>query len=653
MSVTPSPIGGFAAQFFDNNGVILSGGKIYTYAAGTTTPQATYTSAAGVTPHANPIILDSAGRVPGGEIWLTDGLIYKFVIETATSILLGTYDNITGVNSNFVNYTVQEEVQTATAGQTVFNLTTINYTPGTNSLTVYIDGVNQYVGDSYLETDSTTVTFTSGVHVGGEVKFTTAIQTTTGAVDASIVSYDPPFTGGVATNVQDKLAEYVSVKDFGATGNGTTNDAAAIQAAIDGVASGGVVTFPTDTYLINTEINVNKPITLMLQGSTITSSASNLFTITSSGVLIDGEYAQISHTGNGVAIRSNPPSDTNYTNVEVVRLSIAGTGTGAGGILFRNVHYGRVDAFLTGYSAGYGLTIEGHPTGAANDFAMRCVVEGTTRIENHLYGIVLGGVNGPANANEIHARVTACTVGITWIIGRPNYISNANIEFCPTGIDGSTHTPDGVLTVIGCNFENNTTDVTNANSANTRIAVYQSDIFSVSDPGQRMIISNMGAVSGGNTSLRIQQWGEGFRYTAPPFSVIPTSTFGGDVYVNTLSGSGGSLFVKSGLGYGAGAGTATTQTGSRTSNVNAASPCGSITLVSAAGSTSWTSFSVLTNFVSETDTVIVNQKSGTDKYRIHVTEVVNGAFQVTFATTGGTTVESPVFNFSVIQSVAS
>lgn len=256
MSVNPSPIGGFAAQFFDNNGQPLSGGKIYTYAAGTTTPQATYTSATGVTPHANPIVLDSAGRVPGGEIWLTDSLIYKFVIETSTAILIGTYDNITGVNSNFVNYTIQEEVITATAGQTVFNLTTINYTPGTNSLSVYIDGVNQYVGDSYLETDSNTVTFTAGLHVGAEVKFTTAVQTTTGAVDASIVSYDPPFTGGIPTTVEDKLAQYVSVKDFGAIGDGVANDTAAIQAAVD---TGKRVYIPAGTYKCNVEIN-NKTI---------------------------------------------------------------------------------------------------------------------------------------------------------------------------------------------------------------------------------------------------------------------------------------------------------------------------------------------------------------------------------------------------------
>lgn len=97
MAVNLSSLGGAAAQFFDNSGVPLAGGKLHTYATGTTTPQATYTSSSGVTPHANPIILDSAGRVPGGEIWLTDNLTYKFVIETSTGVLLGTYDNVPGI----------------------------------------------------------------------------------------------------------------------------------------------------------------------------------------------------------------------------------------------------------------------------------------------------------------------------------------------------------------------------------------------------------------------------------------------------------------------------------------------------------------------------------------------------------------------------
>jgi hypothetical protein len=58
MAVNLSPFGGAGWQFFNNNGVPLAGGKIYTYAAGTTTPQATYTTNSGVTPHSNPIILN-------------------------------------------------------------------------------------------------------------------------------------------------------------------------------------------------------------------------------------------------------------------------------------------------------------------------------------------------------------------------------------------------------------------------------------------------------------------------------------------------------------------------------------------------------------------------------------------------------------------
>jgi hypothetical protein len=250
MAVNLSPVGGVAAQFFDNSGNVLTGGKIYTYAAGTTTNQATYTSATGVTAHSNPIILDASGRVPGGEIWLTDGLSYKFLVKTSTEVLIGSYDNIIGINSNFINFLTETEIQTATAGQTVFTLTTTQYQPGTNTLSVFVDGVNQYdgVSYSYVETNSTTVTFSAGLHVGALVKFTTAQTLSSGVTDASLVTYDPPFANSVPTNVEVKLSEYVSVMDFGAVGDGVTDDTVAIQAAI-AASTGRSIYFPAGTYL--------------------------------------------------------------------------------------------------------------------------------------------------------------------------------------------------------------------------------------------------------------------------------------------------------------------------------------------------------------------------------------------------------------------
>lgn len=231
MAVNLSPVGGVAAQFFDNDGNVLSGGKIYTYTAGSSTPAVTYTSAAGVIQHSNPIILDSAGRVPSGEIWLTDGIQYKFVIKNASDTLIGTYDNIIGINSNFLNYLAEQEIQTATAGQTVFTLTTTQYQPGTNTLSVFVDGVNQYgpgAQYAYTETSSTVVTFTNGLHVGAVVKFTTTQALSGGTTSSALVTYQPAGTGAVATTVQEKLRETVSSSDFGAVGDGVANDTTAL-----------------------------------------------------------------------------------------------------------------------------------------------------------------------------------------------------------------------------------------------------------------------------------------------------------------------------------------------------------------------------------------------------------------------------------------
>ena len=256
MSVNLSPLGGAGAQFFTNDGVPLTGGLLYTYLAGTSTPATTYTSSSGITALANPIILDAAGRVPTGEIWLTDGISYKFVLKDSTDVLIATWDGLSGINSNFIAYTSLEETATATAGQTVFNLT-IDYIAGANSLAVFVNGSNQIVNVNYLETDTNTVTFLTGLNVGDVVKFSTATPVATNAVDAANVSYTPAGVGAVTTTVQAKLRQYVSVKDFGAVGDGVTDDYDAILAAIS-INSGSnlSVFFPAGTYAIRQKLTL-------------------------------------------------------------------------------------------------------------------------------------------------------------------------------------------------------------------------------------------------------------------------------------------------------------------------------------------------------------------------------------------------------------
>jgi len=165
MAVNLSPIGGAGWQFFNNDGVPLAGGLIYTYQAGTSTPQATYTTALGNIAHSNPIVLNSAGRVPGGEIWLTIGQSYKFVIYDANNVLIGSYDNINGTGSNGEGYV------TATQAQTVVTVP-FSYVVGTNNLKVYVNGSKQIITLNYNETTTTSVTFTGGLNVGDIVEFT-------------------------------------------------------------------------------------------------------------------------------------------------------------------------------------------------------------------------------------------------------------------------------------------------------------------------------------------------------------------------------------------------------------------------------------------------------------------------------------------------
>jgi hypothetical protein len=97
MSINLSSFAGAGAQFFDANGAPLSGGLIYTYLAGTSTPAVTYTTRSGTANNTNPIVLNAAGRTPA-EIWLDGGVLYKFVLKSSTFVQIGSYDGIPSIN---------------------------------------------------------------------------------------------------------------------------------------------------------------------------------------------------------------------------------------------------------------------------------------------------------------------------------------------------------------------------------------------------------------------------------------------------------------------------------------------------------------------------------------------------------------------------
>ena len=157
--------------------------------------------------------------------------------------------------------------------------------------------------------------------------------------------------------------------------------------------------------------------------------------------------------------------------------------------------------------------------------------------------------------------------------------------------------------------------------------------------------SNIAMTSGGNIAMTV----------GGIANVVVVSSTGGNV-TGTLGVSGnvtgGNVIGTASIGYATGSGGAVTQTVSRTTAVAINKITGAITLFTVAGASAYTTFTVNNSTVAATDVIIVNQKSGTDKYETYISNVNAGSFNITFSDTSGTTSEVVVFNFAVIKGVA-
>ena len=303
---------------------------------------------------------------------------------------------------------------TATASQTVLSVAT--YTPGTNTMVVYVNGVKLNASE-YTETNANTVTLTTGLALNDEVEVFSYQVNAIGSLGASSVTFTQAGTGATARNVQTKLQEYVSVKDFGAIGNGATDDTAAINKAIDAAYAngGGVVTFEPKTYAILTTVKVRSNVTLDLCGATLQRIGTN-------------------KTFNIVQNYTYNPGTAIDTNISIINGTIAGNVTNDVATQDHLAVGGNI--FLYGVSI---FRIENIRLLAANSNGF-----GWRECSNGFVSHVTGGTFG--------ANLFAPTSGLN------NYVSNC--DFAYAGATGASPgvcvdiEPNGVTEVVEMYFSN-------------------------------------------------------------------------------------------------------------------------------------------------------------------------------------------------------
>ena len=223
MAYYQSPIA-FQLQSFTNQGVILAGGKIYTYTAGTTTPVATYADSGGAVTNANPIILDSSGRLTT-SVWVLAGVAIKVLIRDSNNNLLSTVDNISSINDNSLSLASPTPIGNTTPNTGAF--TTLSATTSLTATTTNLTTLTVSSTSSLAGLTCTTLATTGNMTLGDSITDTLAVSAIAGfgttALAGSQIIIRGSGTGSATNTIRNQNSAFLQtflVRDDGLISTG-------------------------------------------------------------------------------------------------------------------------------------------------------------------------------------------------------------------------------------------------------------------------------------------------------------------------------------------------------------------------------------------------------------------------------------------------